>query len=200
MTSALSVAAAPITEVSGTWHRHVAARWQQQALAGRRSDGRWGSAGGFPVLYLGQPRASVIVEAYRWYVDPVEDQSQVIPTVARVMVTVDVDVTDVLDLRTAGSRLTVGLSMEELRSATSDRSAYAACREVAQIAHQLGRHGLVAPAATGMGHTLALFIDRLPAAEQPRKSADDEVWSGLPPDPRTEQRPRLRLVGSGDDE
>lgn len=44
----------------------------------------------------------------------------------------------------------------------TDASAYEACREVVAAAHHQGFHGLVAPAATELGVTLALFSDRLP--------------------------------------
>jgi hypothetical protein len=56
------------------------------------------------------------------------------------------------------------------------------------VAHQLGLHGIIAPAATGLGETLALFERHLPATELP-VVVDEEIIDGLPADPR-----RLRLV------
>jgi len=50
-----------------------------------------------------------------------------------------------------------------------------------------------APAATGLGETLALFEHHLPASEMPVLVAD-ELWEVLPADPR-----RLRLI-RGDEE
>lgn len=161
--SAAAVAAAPVSEVEGLWQRHVGARHQDQALDGRRGRNRGSTPTSFPVLYLGRPGDSVVVEAYRHLDDPVEDNTPVLAP--RVLVTADVRVTAVLDLRTAGGRLSAGLSMEQLTSATSDTDAYAACQNVAAIAHQLGRHGLIAPAATGIGETLVLFTDQLPKEE-----------------------------------
>jgi hypothetical protein len=62
-----------------------------------------------------------------------------------------------------------------------------------EVAHQLRLHGIIAPAATGLGETLALFEQHLPADEMPALVAD-ELWDVLPADPR-----RLRLV-RGDEE
>jgi hypothetical protein len=58
-----------------------------------------------------------------------------------------------------------------------------ACQNVSAAAHQLGYHGIIAPAATKMGETLALFTDLLTATEQPLLTAT-EMWVQLPPDPR----------------
>ena len=52
----------------------------------------------------------------------------------------------------------------------------------------LGLNGIIAPAATGLGETLALFPLNLPAEQWPTITATD-IWHGLPADPR-----RLRLA------
>lgn len=122
-------------------------------------------------------------EAYRHLVDPIEDASIRDHLAPRVLVTVDVAVNDILDLRTSLARLELGLTLEQITSATADREAYAACYEVAAAAHQQGFHGLVAPAATGLGETLALFSNRLPAAEVPTVTREI-FWETLPDDPR----------------
>lgn len=153
----------------------------------------------FPVLYLGRPTDSVVVEAYRHLVDPVDadDPSErellLDNLVPRVLITCTVAVTGLLDLRSAGARAHVGLTQQDLLSPTYDRDAYQRCQHVAQVAHQLGRHGILAPAATGLGETLALFTDRLPSGEKPVPSADDEPWGRLPADPRLKGQ-RLRAV------
>lgn len=139
----------------------------------------------------------MVVEAYRHILDPIEDDADreaLKRTLQpRILVTCDVDVTNLLDLRSAGARATAGLEMSDLASATDDAGAYGRCQRVAQIAHQLGRHGLVTPAATGLGETLALFTDLLPPGECPVRVDDaDELWTALPADPR--EQPRLRLV------
>jgi RES domain-containing protein len=188
------VAAAPIVAVEGSWQRHVATRYSEQALDGRRGYGRWGTKDGFSVLYLGRPTESVVIEAYRHLVDPLMDN--VPQLISRFLITASVSVTNVLDLRGAAGRGHVGLPMSDLTSSTTDRDAQARCQEVAQVAHQLGRHGIIAPAATGAGDTLVLFTDLLPKQERPIRSGDDVLWSQLPPDPRNQ--PRLRLVRDAD--
>jgi hypothetical protein len=102
----------------------------------------------------------------------------------RKLSTCEVHVTMILDLRTTENQVTVGLTIEDLTSGVGD---YAACHRVGQAAHQLGLHGVIAPAATGLGETLALFERHLPAEEQP-VLIEEERWEQLPADPR---RPRL---------
>lgn len=179
------VAAAPTVEVVGRWQRHSPAAYPETALRGRVGYGRWGTRGGFPVLYLGSPTNSVVVEAYRHLVDPVLDNPAILEEIPpRILVTCNIRSVDVLDLRSAGARLQVGLTLDQLRSPTSDRDAYAACQRVAQVAHQLRLHGIVAPAATGLGETLVLFPDLITAAERVERAEPDITWKRLPPDPR----------------
>src|SRR5438132_9345394 len=89
----------------------------------------------------------------------------------------DVNVTRILDLRDKPTLLRVGLSLEALQGP------HPPCQRVGLAAHQLGVHGIIAPAATGLGETLALFERHLPAAEIPALR-EEEVWEHLPPDPR----------------
>lgn len=182
---------APRASVSGTWFRHVPIRYREVALSGHTANGRWSRRDGFPVVYLGEPEDSVIAEAYRHLVDPVEGAiaEHIAP---RVLVTCHVEATNLLDLTTAGTRLVAGLDLATLQSATSDIVAYEACRTVAATAHQLGFHGVLAPAATHLGRTLALFPNTLPANEVPRR-VDEVEWHGLPADPR-KGRAILRVV------
>jgi hypothetical protein len=185
------VVAAPKVHVTGAWQRHCSVTRRGQALNGHSAYGRWGTRDGFPVLYLGRPEASVIAEAYRHIVDPVID-GDIVPHLApRAVVTCTVDVAEVLDLREAVARAATGLTIDILQSGTEDHSAYAHCQEVAAVAHQLGLRGILTPAATGLGETLALFTARLDAGQMPVRSAEDEVWSKWPTDPRV---PSLRIV------
>jgi len=190
---AARIAHVPTTTVEGTWHRHLPARYTSDALKGRAAFGRWGTADGFPVLYLGQPSSSVVIEAYRHLVDPVEDyQPGTVPP--RVQVTCTVRVHEVLDLRTSLGRMQAQLPIDVLQSATRDKDAYRQCQEVSAVVHQLGLHGLVAPAATQAGETLVLFPERISLAETP-KLVSMEHWDQLPPDPRNlKARGHLRLV------
>jgi RES domain-containing protein len=172
-------------KVVGTWQRHVPARFAGTGLQGRSAVGRWGTAGGDPVLYLGKPTDSVVVEAYRHLIDPVVANGSAVPPIRpRVLLTCEVSVTNILDLRSAATLALSGLTLKQLQSDTSDKAAYAACQNVSAAAHQLDFHGLVAPAATKLGETLVLFTDLLPPAEHPVGTAN-ELWVKLPPDPRS---------------
>lgn len=172
---------APV-QISGVYFRHAAPN--RDAFAGG-DGGRWGRQ--FPVIYLGQPTDSVVIEAYRHLV---EDQGVPAEHVRpRVLYTVPVEVERILDLTVAANRDAVELARSDL---TSDVDDYDACQLVAAAAHQLRWHGILAPAAGGTGTTLALFRDRLPVAELP-KPVRQTVWQRLPKDPR-----RLRLVQDPD--
>lgn len=186
---AQDVAAAQRSAVAGRFERHVSKNWRE--LTGSNSGGRWGPPGSYSVLYLGRPRASVTVEAYRHLVDPFADAGMTGDMVApRRLLVCDVSVTDVLDLRGDAAQQRVGLTDTHL---LLDVGSYSACHAVGRVAHQLGLHGIIATAATGLGETLALFEQHLPANELPVLVADEQ-WEVLPADPR-----RLRLV-LGDEE
>lgn len=187
------VAACPRADADGTWQRHIAARHASQALDGRRGAGRWSTKDGLRVLYLGRPTNSVVVEAYRHLVDPVEDARMLAQLEPRVLVTCTVDYTNLLDLREATSRTRLDLPFSVLHSATSDHAAYARCQAVAKVAHQVGLSGIIAPAATGMGDTLAVFAD-LPGFRPPKRLAPDISWEQLPADPRSAPPRHLRAV------
>jgi len=167
------VASVPHARVSGTFYRHAAP--DRDAFAGGTM-GRWGRT--FPVIYVGRPDTSVTVEAYRHLVEP----HDIAPTMVkpRVLYTVTVHVAKVLDLTEAAHRDAVGLSDADLMSAVDD---YDACQEVARAAHQLEMHAILAPAATGLGETLALFSQRITASERPAVVAE-VLWTRLPDDPR----------------
>lgn len=194
---AVRVASVPVTTVTGIWLRHAFAAYPERALEGRVYDGRWSTRPGYPVLYLGRPLDSVIVEAYRHLVDPVEDPALLAQIHPRLLITAEVNASNVLDLRTAGARAAVGLTLDDLRSSVDD---YAPCQQVSQVAHQLRRHGVLAPAATGRGETLTLFSDLTDAAgEKPIRNSDDGLWETLPPDPRIlGPRARLSVVRNAD--
>jgi hypothetical protein len=126
-------------------------------------------------------------------IDPIVD-SPAPPIRPRALVTCDVSVSQVLDLRSATNRILADLTLQQLQSETRDRDAYRACQNVAAAAHQLEFHAVIAPAATEMGETLVLFTDRLPADETPTRT-NDEFWTELPSDPREPGQGRhLRLV------
>lgn len=188
---AVAVSNATTTSVTGVFQRHTSPR--HRPLTGSASGGRWGPEGAFPVLYLARPTASVVVEAHRHLVEPVEGMRPEMVGPRR-LVTCELEVTNVLDLRQAENREEVGLSILDM---TSDVGDYEACHRVAQAAHQLELHGIIAPAATGMGETLALFERRLPADEQP-VLINTLTWNGLPADPRPAGPTSADARSSGD--
>jgi len=178
-----AIAGCQTAAIAGMFERHVSP--QVRELTGSLGGGRWGPRGVYPVLYLGRPRDSVVVEAYRHLVDDVEGMTgdRVGP---RRVLTCQVEVRNILDLRDPMVLVAVGLTLEDLNGP------HEPCQEVGLAAHQLGLHGVIAPAATGLGETLALFEHHLPAAELPILISET-VWQTLPADPR-----RLRLIqGSG---
>lgn len=173
-TLAARVASATLTSLDGEFERHVSRK--VRALAGSRSGGRWGPPGAYPVLYLGRPRDSIVAEAYRALVDGVEGMTgdRVAP---RRVLSCQLRATQILDLRKEESRNAVGLSLGDLCGPQ------APCQRVGQAAHQLGLHGVIAPAATELGETLALFEQHLTEDELPVLT-DEVLWASLPPDPR----------------
>jgi RES domain-containing protein len=179
---AAAVARAPIAEATGLFYRHTSLK--RVALTGYPVGGRWAPPNAFPVLYLGRPAASVVVEAYRHLVDQTEGMTGGLVG-PRQFLTCELSVSNVVDLRSREARELVGFTEDEMTSGIGD---YDACQRVAAKAHQLGRHGVLAPAATGMGETLALFTGRMPASEMPTL-VQSELWERLPRDPR-----RLELL------
>ena len=169
-------------EVAGVFLRHAAP--DRDAFAGGYA-GRWGES--FPVIYLGRPLDSCVEEAYRHLVDDAGVPAHLVKP--RVLYQVRVEVANVLDLRSADARAEVGLTDDEIASTVGD---YKACQRIAATAHQLEYHGIMAPAATGLGETLALFRQRVSIVELP-VVVDRQQWSQLPPRPGTEPA-RLTIV------
>ncbi len=172
-------------QIDGTFERHASLRWDD--LRASAAGGRWGASRAYEVLYLGRPRDSVVVEAYRHLVDDELDNSEQLAAsvLERRVITCKVTAPNVLDLRTRAPQEAVGLSDTHLRSEVGD---YLDCQAVGAAAHQLGLAGVIAPAATHLGETLALFPANLAVENWPTVIGRD-IWHGLPADPR-----RLRAV------
>ena len=178
-----AVSRAPRVSIEDVFQRHASAK--HTALTGSLG-GRWGG-GAYPVLYLARPEQAVVAEAYRWLVDPTEGMTGD-RVHDRVLLTVRVTAEGILDLRDRDVRGSVGLTDADIFSEVNDADAYARCRAVSQAAHQLGMKGLLVPAASQLGETLALFSRQLLPGELP-ELVTQVRWEVLPPDPR-----RLRLV------
>jgi RES domain-containing protein len=184
---AVAVSRASIIEVRGRFERHASPK--VRTLAGSAAGGRWGRPGAYPVIYLGRPIESVIAEAYRHLVDGAEGMRPELVG-PRNLFEVGVDVTEILDLRDSQSLEAVGLDVAALLGP------YAPCQRVGQAAHQLGLHGVLAPAATEIGDTLALFERHLPEAELPVLISTSR-WDRLPEDPRTSDQRARQRAGTG---
>jgi hypothetical protein len=172
---AAAVAQGAIIDVEGRFQRHASPK--VRTLAGSLGGGRWGGPNTYPVIYLGRPLESVVAEAHRRLVDAVEGMRPELVG-PRTVFEVDVLVTQVLDLRNEETLSLVGLDEDALMSG------FGPCQRVGQAAHQLGLHGILAPAATQIGETLALFERHLPEAELPVIIAEGR-WESLPADPRS---------------
>lgn len=172
--------------VEGTFERHTSLRWEE--LKASAAGGRWGAPRAFEVLYLGRPRDSVVIEAYRHLVDDELDDAQQLAAAVleRRILTCAVAIPNVLDLRDRGAQAAVGLTATTLHSDVGD---YDACQRIGAATHQLGLAGILAPAASRLGDTLALFPTNVAIDHWPTVIARD-IWRGLPADPR-----RLRAVG-----
>jgi hypothetical protein len=166
--------------VVGRFERHTSLRWEE--LKGSAAGGRWGARRAFEVLYLGRPRDSVVVEAYRHLVeDELDDPQALAATVLeRRLLTIEVKVPNILDLREEANRTALDLSDAQLFSDVGD---YRACQAVGAAAHAAGLAGLIAPAATRIGETLSFFTANL-ASTGSLKVTKSEIWQGLPSDPR----------------
>ena len=169
----------PIT-LEGTFERHCSLRWDE--LKASAAGGRWGAARAFETLYLGRPRGSVVIEAYRHLVDDELDDTQALASTVleRRIITCRLTTPNILDLRPPAAHGAVGLSERDLHSQVGD---YRACQAVGAAAHQLGFAGILAPAATRLGETLVLFATNLPLEHWPTV-IDRDIWHGLPADPR----------------
>jgi RES domain-containing protein len=178
-----AVAACPTGTVKDIFWRHAAPN--RDAFAGG-SWGRWGRD--FPVIYLARSESGAVIEAYRHLVEEAGVPAHMVKP--RTLYTVQVEVGGLLDLTSTSSLDEVGLTQADLTSPVDD---YEACQEVAAAAHQLGRHGILAPAAHGLGQTLALFRQKVTPSELP-VPIREAPWEHLPPDPRL-SRTRLRSVG-----
>jgi RES domain-containing protein len=171
---AAAVARAPTTRVRGIFERHVSLSVRD--LRASAAGGRWGPPGAYPVLYLGRPTESVVAEAYRALVDPVEGMTPDLVGPRRLL-RCTVRASRILDLRDADVQDLVGLDPESLTGP------HRPCQRIGEAAHTAGLHGIIAPAATRLGQTLALFELHLPDNELPQLTSET-VWQTLPTDPR----------------
>jgi hypothetical protein len=168
-------------EVKGDFERHCSLRWEE--LKPSAAGGRWGARRAFEVLYLGRPRESVVAEAYRHLVDDELDSPKELAAavIERRILTCEVCVENILDLRPEAARSALALPDKDI---FSDPGEYEHCQAIGEAAHQLGRNGVIAPSASRLGETLALFTTILPVEQWPTVKSKD-ILRGLPADPRS---------------
>lgn len=179
------VASIQPSPVAGRFYRHAAIN--RDPLAGGIGQ-RWGK--NFPVIYVGRPEQAPVAEAYRHLVEAAGVPAHAVK--ARILYTVRVTVQQVLDLTDPEYAEAVGLTGADFHSEVGD---YDRCQAIGAAAHQLGFHGVLAPAAHAMGETLAIFKERIAASELPVVE-HELLWSELPVDPRVTSPRTLRSVES----
>ncbi|WP_419921265.1 RES family NAD+ phosphorylase [Candidatus Poriferisodalis sp.] len=181
------VARATTTAIDGEFQRHTSPKIR--TLLGSASGARWGPRGAYQVLYLGRPPTSIVVEAHRHLVDVDLDGRLTADMVGpRNLITCRVRLDRVLDLRDPANLDLVGLTLADLQTPVGE---YEACQRVGRAAHQLELGGIIAPASTGMGETLAVFERHV----QPTdffEIIEVVTWDVLPDDPRVRTDPRYR--------
>ncbi|MEX1257110.1 MAG: RES family NAD+ phosphorylase [Gemmatimonadota bacterium] len=121
--------------------------------ASRRVGGRMNPQGEFGALYLALEIETAVRELLRKAElagIPVED------LVPRVVMTVEIRLSRLLDLTDAEVRTEWGLSEDDLASPDHE-----ACHQVARAARRSGYEAILFPSATGTGTNLTVFLDRL---------------------------------------
>lgn len=162
--------------IDGAFYRHTSL--QHTKLEGSKSGGRWAFPDTFLVIYLGRPQKTAIAEAYRHLVDPIEGMRPEFVK-PRAFLRCQAIINPVLDLRHHETVKIVNVSSDDLVS-----NNYKVCQKVGQAAYETDYlKGILAPSATGIGETLALFGDRLDK-EDTLQIKDQTIWETLPPDPR----------------
>jgi RES domain-containing protein len=170
------VVALPRTPFSGEAFRHLGPGYSPRSGEGARiQGGRWNPPDSFPVLYLALPKESAIAEFYRRAEREGLPPGDLLP---RHLYRYQVQLQAALDLTDATTSEAVGFSEGLVRSDDPILS-----QAIGDAAHYAGFEGLLAPSATGVGETLAVFPARLQAGSIV-DPVDYESWETLPPDPR----------------
>lgn len=146
----------PHMSFAGVAFRHQPPQYSPLSGRGARiQGGRWNPRDSFSVLYLGLDEAVVVAEFRRF----VERQGRAVADfLPRTRYRYELELRNLLDLRSQAALASVGLSLADTRAED-----LIACQLVGEAAHHGGREGVLAPSATGAGDVLALFIDRLEA-------------------------------------
>ncbi|MDP2481161.1 MAG: RES family NAD+ phosphorylase [Candidatus Palauibacterales bacterium] len=118
-----------------------------------RARGRWNRAGEYGCLYT-----SLTAEAARAEHAKYLERAGTARTRPRELVSIDVDVRPVLDLRDVATRRSLGISLARITG--DDPADLDACRAVADWARGQGYRAILAPsAASKTGTTLAVYLE-----------------------------------------
>jgi RES domain-containing protein len=156
MTSQISNALGSVTAstVAGNYFRRV--DHETEPLGAHRRGGRWSVRDEALTLYLSQPLDSALAEAYRHFFDrPAEKElrGQFEPKLFREYY---VQSDGILDLTMPDQLQRFGIRESDLVTRVGD---WGACQAIGSQAFLSGFKGVMAPAASGIGVTLALFMD-----------------------------------------
>jgi RES domain-containing protein len=124
------------------------------------------------VLYLATSRASVVAEFYRLAERQGVSPDNLLP---RQLVHYRVSLQRVLDLTNADNLDTAGLKPSDVRAEDP-----AMCQAVGAAAHLAGFEAILAPSATSVGETLAVFLHDLQLGSN-IEPVGKRRWNRLPP-------------------
>jgi RES domain-containing protein len=160
------------TAHAGPAYRHQAAGWNPLSGAGARiQGGRWNPPNSFATIYVAVTRETAIAEFNRMAARAGRRPEDFTP---RRLYTFELRLHGLVDLRPTDARTAVDLDDDDILG--DDASA---CQAVGEAAETLGREGIIAPSATGLGIVLAVFFDRL-GADSEVAVRGHETWTAPP--------------------
>jgi RES domain-containing protein len=137
-----------------TAFRHVSGTSDPRSGIGARiHGGRWNPPESFSTLYLALTVETLVAEWMRAAARQGLAPEDFLP---RTLVTLQVRLEAVVDLRKPHARKSVGLTDADITSINA-----APCQTIGEAAHFLGHEGLLAPSATEVGDVLAIFLDNM---------------------------------------
>lgn len=121
-------------------------------------------------------RETVVAEFYRLASGAGLDPEVLLP---RDLFGLKLSVEKCLDIRSGEARDRLNIGHNQMRAADAS-----ACQAVGAAAHHLGLEGIIAPSATGIGHIVAVFTDRL-SPESVLTAIRPATWTEAPLRERT---------------
>ena len=138
------------TVLSGTFYRHTSPAFEPLSGEGAlRAGGRWNVQGDFGAVYLADSPQGAVAEFLR-----MASLAGLIPDafLPRLLHSIEVNYVRVLDLTDAAVLSALHVRVDDVLA--DDR---ALSQAIAAAARESGLDGVIAPAATGVGVTLAIF-------------------------------------------